>query len=95
MLDINIFREEKGGDLEKIKDSQRKRGKDEEIVDKVVEMVKKWRDMKNKVETINYYRNRIGKMIAKKKERRRKGRKRKRERNGNERDMGIYGEKRG
>jgi len=67
MLDINIFREEKGGDLEKIKDSQRKRGKDEEIVDKVVEMDKKWRDMKNKVETINYYRNRIGKMIAKKK----------------------------
>jgi seryl-tRNA synthetase len=45
-IDINLFRKEKGGDPEKIKEIQRKRYKpQEEIdrVDKIVELDKEWR----------------------------------------------------
>ena len=48
VLDIELFRAEKGGDPEKIRDSQRKRYKDVTLVDKVVDSDVKWRKcMKN------------------------------------------------
>ena len=43
VLDIELFREDKGGDPEKVRDSQKKRFKDVTLVDKVVEADNQWR----------------------------------------------------
>ena len=43
VLDIELFRTERGGDPQKIRDNQKKRFKDVTIVDKVVEADEKWR----------------------------------------------------
>ena len=43
MLDLDLFREDKGGDPEKVRESQRKRFKDPSYVDKVIEADTKWR----------------------------------------------------
>jgi len=48
-LDINLFRKEKGGDPELIRESERKRGrKPEELkrVDEIVELDEQWRKSK-------------------------------------------------
>ena len=44
MIDINLLRPEKGGDIEKVKASQRKRGGEKavELVDKVIALDKEW-----------------------------------------------------
>ena len=42
-LDIDLFRPEKGGDPEKIRENQRKRFKDPSVVDRVVEADVLWR----------------------------------------------------
>ena len=43
VLDIDLFREEKGGDPAKIRQSQKARYKDDGLVDRVIESDKKWR----------------------------------------------------
>jgi len=43
-LDIELFRAEKGGDPEAIRDSQRKRYKDPKVVDAVIEVDQRWRN---------------------------------------------------
>lgn len=43
MLDINLFREEKGGNPEKIRESQRRRFANVNLVDEVIELDKVWR----------------------------------------------------
>ena len=43
VLDLDLFREDKGGDPEKVRESQRKRFKDPSYVDKVIEADTKWR----------------------------------------------------
>jgi len=43
VLDIELFRADKGGDPDKIRENQRKRFKDVSYVDKVVEADSKWR----------------------------------------------------
>jgi len=43
VLDIELFRADKGGDPEKIRESQRKRFKDVTLVDRVVETDTRWR----------------------------------------------------
>jgi len=43
VLDIELFRADKGGDPEKIRESQRKRFKDVTLVDRVVEADSRWR----------------------------------------------------
>ena len=43
VLDIELFRADKGGDPEKIRESQRKRFKDVTLVDRVVEADTRWR----------------------------------------------------
>lgn len=53
-LDINLFRKEKGGDPEKIKESERKRGRNEEQlkrVDEIVALDEQWRksNLKSKI----------------------------------------------
>jgi len=43
VLDLELFRADKGGDPNKIRENQRKRFKDVSYVDKVVEADTKWR----------------------------------------------------
>ncbi len=43
VLDIDLFREEKGGNPEKIRENQRKRFKDPSLVDKVLAADAEWR----------------------------------------------------
>lgn len=42
MLDINLFRAEKGGNPELVKESQRRRGAPVEAVDEVIALDKEW-----------------------------------------------------
>jgi hypothetical protein len=46
MLDINLFRVEKGHDPERIRESQRKRFARVELVDEIIDLDKKWRERK-------------------------------------------------
>lgn len=46
MLDINLFREEKGYNPEIIRESQRRRFKPVEIVDEIILLDKEWRQRK-------------------------------------------------
>eukprot|EP01121_Diplochlamys_sp_Union-15-3_P005855 TRINITY_DN161_c0_g1_i4.p1 TRINITY_DN161_c0_g1~~TRINITY_DN161_c0_g1_i4.p1 ORF type:complete len:534 (-),score=131.47 TRINITY_DN161_c0_g1_i4:47-1648(-) len=43
VLDINLFRKDKGGDPDIIKESQRRRFADETLVDKVIELDEQWK----------------------------------------------------
>lgn len=43
MLDINLFRVEKGGNPDLIRESQRRRFANVEIVDEVIQFDKQWR----------------------------------------------------
>ena len=47
MLDINLFRVEKGGNPELIRESQRRRFANVELVDEVIAIDKQWRQRKN------------------------------------------------
>lgn len=49
VLDIELFREEKGGDPKKIRQLQEKRFKSVKLVDDVVENDALWRQCKNRV----------------------------------------------
>lgn len=42
-IDINLLRKEKGGDPEKVKQSQKNRFADETLVDQVIELDEAWR----------------------------------------------------
>jgi seryl-tRNA synthetase len=42
MLDINLFRKEKGGNPDLIRESQRKRGAPVEMVDQVIAIYDEW-----------------------------------------------------
>ncbi|KAG2316553.1 hypothetical protein Bca52824_019675 [Brassica carinata] len=46
MLDINLFREEKGNDPEIIRESQRRRFADVDLVDEIINLDKEWRQSK-------------------------------------------------
>jgi seryl-tRNA synthetase len=43
VLDIDLFREEKGGNLALVRDSQQKRFKDLKLVDQVLDFDQQWR----------------------------------------------------
>jgi len=49
MLDINLFRTDKGGNPEKIRESQRRRGAKVELVDQVIELDNIWKKGKKKI----------------------------------------------
>ena len=46
VLDIELFRADKGGDPQKVRENQAKRFKDVKLVDKVVEADTRWRKCK-------------------------------------------------
>ena len=46
VLDINIFRDDKGGSSDKVRENQKKRFKDVSLVDRVTDADNKWRQCK-------------------------------------------------
>ncbi|KAF6778197.1 hypothetical protein AHF37_02175 [Paragonimus kellicotti] len=66
VLDIDLFRIEKGGDPEKIRDNERKRFRDTCKVDKVVDTDECWRKARFNGDLFNKVKNICSKTIAKK-----------------------------
>lgn len=66
VLDLELFRADKGGDPEKIKESQAKRFKDVTLVDKVVEADTEWRKLRYQADNLNKLKNLCSKMIGEK-----------------------------
>lgn len=64
MLDINLFREEKGGNPEKIRESQRRRFANVDLVDEVIQLDQVWRQRKYELDGLKKDFNRINKQIA-------------------------------
>ncbi|KAL3623308.1 hypothetical protein CASFOL_032124 [Castilleja foliolosa] len=64
MLDIIEFRVEKGGNPEKIRESQRRRFADVGIVDEVIELDKAWRQRQFELDGLRTDRNKLSKEIA-------------------------------
>lgn len=64
MLDINSFREDKGGNPDIIRESQRRRFDDPAIVDKVIELDQKWREARFVVDQTKKEFNKINKEIG-------------------------------
>ncbi|PSC72955.1 Serine-tRNA ligase [Micractinium conductrix] len=64
MLDINLFRTERGGDPEVVRESQRRRYKDVTLVDKVLDLDAKWREARGKLDGLNMDFNRLNKEIG-------------------------------
>lgn len=52
VLDLDLYRADKGGDPEKIRENQSKRYKETTLVDQIVEADTKWRKCKNRSETL-------------------------------------------
>lgn len=66
MLDINAFLIEKGGDPDKIKASQKKRGASVELVDEIVAEYKNWTKLRFDLDAINKKLNALQKLIGQK-----------------------------
>ena len=66
-LDIALFRADKGGDPELIKESQRRRFASVEIVDEIIELDTKWRRMTGDIDFMKKERNAVQKEVGKKK----------------------------
>ncbi|CAF1716015.1 unnamed protein product [Brassica oleracea] len=65
MLDINLFREEKGNDPEIIRESQRRRFASVDLVDEVINLDKEWRQRQFEVEGLRSEFNKLNKQVAK------------------------------
>lgn len=66
MLDINDFRTDKGGNPEVIRESQRRRFANVELVDQVLQLDTEWRDARTKLNFMNKRFNSISKTVAQK-----------------------------
>ncbi|KAJ9507219.1 hypothetical protein QJQ45_004780 [Haematococcus lacustris] len=64
VLDINLFRADKGGDLDLIRASQRKRFADEKLVDRVAALDDQWRKAKYARDQLSKQLNAISKQLA-------------------------------
>ncbi|MQL95271.1 hypothetical protein Taro_027937 [Colocasia esculenta] len=64
MLDINLFREEKGGNPDAVRESQRRRFASVEVVDEVIRLDKEWRQRQFELEGLRKDFNRINKEVA-------------------------------
>eukprot|EP00897_Mesotaenium_endlicherianum_P008380 jgi/Mesen1/7570/ME000392S06831 len=67
MLDINLFREEKGGNPEIIRESQRRRYGSVELVDEVIALDKEWRQSQYQLEQLRKDYGKANKAVAAKK----------------------------
>uniref|UniRef100_A0A0N5ARU6 serine--tRNA ligase n=1 Tax=Syphacia muris TaxID=451379 RepID=A0A0N5ARU6_9BILA len=66
VLDIDLFRKEKGGNPDLIRESQRKRYKDVTLVDKVIDYDVKWRKGRFEMDNLNRLKNVCSKVIGEK-----------------------------
>lgn len=66
-LDITLFREEAGGNPEAIRESQRKRFANVEIVDQIIAKDREWRQLTGTVDNLRKQRNLVQKEVATKK----------------------------
>ncbi|KAJ9590901.1 hypothetical protein L9F63_016058 [Diploptera punctata] len=66
VLDLDLFRSEKGGDPRKIRNNQGKRFKDVSLVDKVVEKDVIWRQLRHKADNLNKLKNLCSKEVGEK-----------------------------
>lgn len=66
MLDINSFLVEKGGEPDKIKESQKKRGASVELVDEIIADYKKWTTIRFDLDAVNKKLNALQKQIGQK-----------------------------
>uniref|UniRef100_A0A0C9RZ24 serine--tRNA ligase n=1 Tax=Wollemia nobilis TaxID=56998 RepID=A0A0C9RZ24_9CONI len=64
MLDINLFREDKGNDPERIRESQRRRFAKVELVDQVIELDKAWRQRQYELDNLRKEFNKMNKEVA-------------------------------
>lgn len=64
MLDINLFRTDKGGDPELVRESQRRRFADVSLVDKIIELDAEWRQVRFGLDQLNKEFNALNKEIA-------------------------------
>jgi len=67
VLDLDLFRTDKGNDPQIIKNSQRNRFKDSTLIDKVVEHDETWRKLRYQGDRWNYLKNICSKAVALKK----------------------------
>jgi seryl-tRNA synthetase len=68
VLDINLFRSEKGNDPQVIRDSQKKRYKRVELVDEVIEYDTQWRTVRFQADQWNKMKGLCGRAIGTKKQ---------------------------
>merc|ERR1711976_189795 len=66
VLDVELFRADKGGDPKKVRENQAKRFKDVTLVDRVVESDTKWRKLRFQADEFNKLKNQCSKAIGKK-----------------------------
>ncbi|KAI4375372.1 hypothetical protein MLD38_013251 [Melastoma candidum] len=64
MLDINLFREEKGNNPDVIRESQRRRFADVSVVDEIIRLDKEWRQRLFELENLRKDFNKINKRVA-------------------------------
>lgn len=66
VLDLDLFRKDKGFDPDKIRENQKKRFKDVGLVDTVIEKDKIWRQLRHKADNLNKLKNVCSKEIGEK-----------------------------
>ena len=70
MLDIDLFRVDRGGNPDIVRESQRRRHKDVSLVDKVIELDTEWRTTRggldNAKKVLNQVQKKIGEFMKKK-----------------------------
>ena len=64
VLDLDLFREDKGSNLEKVRENQRKRFKDVALVDAVIDKDKCWRQLRHRADNLNKSKNVCSKEIG-------------------------------
>jgi|EP00670_Eutreptiella_braarudii_P003472 seryl-tRNA synthetase len=67
MLDILLFRQDKGGNPDLVRESQRRRCKDVGVVDKVIELDNEWRKLTGKVDNLRKNAGLCSKAVGEKK----------------------------
>jgi len=72
MVDINLLREENGNDPQIVRDSQRKRGKDVQVVDTIIDLDRQWRKSLHELNQLRKEQNDLGKLIGEKKKKKKK-----------------------
>lgn len=66
VLDLDLFRPDKGGDIEKVKENQKKRFKNVALVEEVISCDTKWREARHVADNLNKVKNLCSKAIGEK-----------------------------